>query len=84
MMKYTKFSIIAIVFSMIAMSLLSIGNMVPKIYSDSDDNDRDISLEQDIDLKEKCKNGIFGDPKGSVASTITASCTQHAENNVYK
>jgi hypothetical protein len=58
--------------------------MVPKMYSDSDDNDNDsdISLGKNIDLNEKCKNGIFSDPKGSVAPTITAPCTQHAENNV--
>ena len=74
----------AIVFSTFAISLLTIVDMVPVVYSDSNDNDDDISLEQDIELNEKCKNGIFGDPEGSVASTITGTCSQDAENNVYR
>jgi hypothetical protein len=83
-MKYTKYRDIAIVFSMLTMSLLTIVDMVPVVYSEIDDNDDDISLEQNIELKEKCKNGIFGDPEGSVASTIAGTCSQHAENNVYR
>ena len=74
----------AILFSTLAMSLLSIVGMVPVVYSDSNDNDDDIGLEQNIDLNEKCKNGIFGDPEGSVVSTFTGACSQHAENNVYR
>ena len=70
----------ATVFSVFMASLMSI----PVVYSDGDNNDHDISLEQDIELNEKCENGIFGDPKGSVASTITGTCSQHAENNVYR
>jgi uncharacterized protein involved in high-affinity Fe2+ transport len=81
-MKYTKYSIMAIVFSIFTTSILAIVDMVPMVYSDN--NDHDISLEQDIELNEKCENGIFGDPKGSVASTITGTCSQHAENNVYR
>jgi hypothetical protein len=83
-MKYTKYSNMAIVFSTLAMSLLTIVNMVPVVYSYSNDNDDDISLEQNIELNEKCKNGIFGDPEGSVVSTFTGACSQHAENNVYR
>ncbi len=74
----------AILFSTFAMSLLSIVGMVPVVYSDSNDNDDDIGLEQNIELNEKCKNGIFGDPEGSVVSTFTGACSQHAENNVYR
>ena len=74
----------AIVFSIFTMSLLTIMDMVPVVYSDSDNDDDDISLEQNIELNEKCKNGIFGDPEGSVASTITGTCSQNAENNVYR
>jgi hypothetical protein len=74
----------AIVFSISTMSLLSIVDLVPVVYSDGVNNDHDISIEQDIELNEKCKNGIFGDPKGSVASTITGTCSQNAENNVYR
>ena len=73
----------AIVFSTFAMSLLTIVDMVP-VVADSNDNDDDISLEQNIELNEKCKNGIFGDPEGSVVSTFTGACSQHAENNVYR
>jgi hypothetical protein len=79
-MEYTKYSFMATVFSIFMASLMSI----PVVYSDGDNNDHDISLEQDIELNEKCENGIFGDPKGSVASTITGTCSQHAENNVYR
>jgi len=82
-MKYTKYSNMAIVFSTFAMSLLTIVDMVP-VVADSNDNDDDISLEQNIELNEKCKNGIFGDPEGSVVSTFTGACSQHAENNVYR
>jgi hypothetical protein len=83
-MKYTKYSNMAIVFSTFAMSLLTIVDMVPVVYSYSNDNDDDISLEQNIELNEKCTNGIFGDPEGSVVSTFTGACSQHAENNVYR
>ena len=74
----------AILFSTLAMSLLTIVGMVPVVYSDSNNNDDDIGLEQNIELNEKCKNGIFGDPEGSVVSTFTGACSQHAENNVYR
>jgi hypothetical protein len=83
-MKYMKYSIMAIVFSTFTTSMLAIVDMVPMVYSDGDNNDHDISVEQDIELNEKCENGIFGDPKGSVASTITGTCSQDAENNVYR
>ena len=69
-----------IVFCTLAMLLLAIVDIVPLVYSEEDD----ISLEQSIELNEECENGIFGDPKGSVASTITGTCTQNAENNVYR
>ena len=74
----------AFLFSIFAISLLTIVDTVPVVYSDSNDNEDDISLEQDIELNEKCKNGIFGDPEGSVVSTFTGACSQHAENNVYR
>jgi hypothetical protein len=75
-----KCSKMVIVFSTFAMLLLTTVDIVPLVYSEEDD----IGLEQSIELNEKCKNGIFGDPKGSVASTITGTCTQNAENNVYR
>jgi hypothetical protein len=76
-MKYSK---MVILFSTFAMLVLTTVDIVPLVYSEEDD----ISLEQSIELNEECKNGIFGDPKGSVASTITGTCTQNAENNVYR
>lgn len=79
-----KYSIMAIVFYTFTSSILAIVDMVPMVYSDDGNNDHDISVEQDMELNEKCENGIFGDPKGSVASTITGTCSQHAENNVYR
>lgn len=81
-MEYTKF-VTVMVISVFTISLMSIMDIAPIVYSDSDNN-YDINLEQNIELNEKCKNGIYGDPKGSVASTITGTCSQHAENNVYK
>jgi hypothetical protein len=70
----------AIVFSTFTILLLATVDMVTPVYPAEDD----IKLEQSIKLNEKCKNGMFGDPKGSVASTITGTCSQHAENNVYR
>lgn len=80
-MEYTKFGTVMVI-TVFTISLMSIMDIAPIVYSDSDNN-HDINLEQNIELNEKCKNGIYGDPKGSVASTITGTCSQHAENNVY-
>jgi hypothetical protein len=60
-MKFMKYRIMAIVFSTFTTSILTNVDMVPMVYLDGDNNDHDISLEQDIELNEKCENGIFGD-----------------------
>ena len=64
---------LAVLFSHLPSNVAVYGND----YSGDDGNS-----DQDVKQKQKCKIGVFGDPKDSVSSTVPGSCDQHAYNSI--
>jgi hypothetical protein len=59
--------------------------VIPGTYAEDEDEDIDDykgGLDQDVKQKQKCKIGVFGDPKDSVSSTVLGLCNQQAQNNL--
>ncbi len=48
----------------------------------SDDADSETDIAQDVNQKQKCKVGNFGDPEDSVSSTTFGFCNQQGQNNI--
>jgi hypothetical protein len=71
---------------LLASAFLSVGSIVSySVYSedeDEDDYNSSTSLDQEMNQKQKCKIGVFGDPQDTVSSTVPGLCNQQAQNNV--
>lgn len=54
---------------------------MPFIYAGDDGDSSETDIEQDVEQKQKCKVGNFGDPEDSVSSTTFGFCNQQGQNN---
>jgi hypothetical protein len=53
------------------------------VYAEDDNNNGYGDTEQKVKQKQKCKIGVFGDPKHSVSSTVSgAYCDQRSHNSI--